>query len=333
LSVYLGSGVDEDAYNASDGSLRWSYATPGAVDTTSVVANGVVYFGSQGNNLYALNTSDGSLLWQYTFPSSLASGVSSPAVSNGIVYITFGGVLYAFNAGNGSLLWSYQMGGITSASLAPAVANGLVYMAAIPSTESNGALYALDANTGVLIWSYTISGGSMSFVTSLATAPNGLVYFGGAVDIFGEENDYLYGLLASNGAILLQTQVTNRVLPRITYSNGMIYISTYRWGAYALNASSGSVMWYQQLSIVSSPAVSTYKTLVGTSVGYLVALSTKTGARGRSYHGGSARTPVIYKHVAYFATVDTDRLYAFDFRTWTPIWVATVSADSEITVA
>ena len=40
LSVYLGSDTTEYAFNASDGSLRWSYTTPGDLNTTSVVANG-----------------------------------------------------------------------------------------------------------------------------------------------------------------------------------------------------------------------------------------------------------------------------------------------------
>ena len=50
------------------GSLQmlWTYTTGGAVESSPSVANGVVYAGSDDNNLYALNASSGALLW--TFP-------------------------------------------------------------------------------------------------------------------------------------------------------------------------------------------------------------------------------------------------------------------------
>ena len=47
------------------------------------VANGVVYFGSKDNNLYALNAGTGLLLWKYTTGGEV---FSSPAVANGVVY-------------------------------------------------------------------------------------------------------------------------------------------------------------------------------------------------------------------------------------------------------
>jgi outer membrane protein assembly factor BamB len=98
---------------------------------------------------------------------------------------------------------------------------------------------------------------------------------------------------------------------------------------YALNASDGSVFWSHQIGAYSSPAVGTYKTLLGTSH-HLTALSTQTGALGKRYLVGIINTPlVIYKHVLYFTTYDTAKLYAFDFQTWTPIWVDTIARETE----
>jgi len=72
------------------------------------VANGVVYIGSDDNNVYALEAETGTLLWNYT-----TDGVvrSSPAVENGVVYI--GGnicKISALNASTGALLWNYTAG-------------------------------------------------------------------------------------------------------------------------------------------------------------------------------------------------------------------------------
>ena len=54
------------ALNAGTGALLWKYATEDGVYSSPAVANGVVYVGSDDDNLYALNASTGALLWKYT---------------------------------------------------------------------------------------------------------------------------------------------------------------------------------------------------------------------------------------------------------------------------
>ena len=64
------------------------------VDSSPAVANGVVYVGSEDNNVYALNASTGALLWKYATGSVVTS---SPAVANGVVYVgSDDNNLYAF---------------------------------------------------------------------------------------------------------------------------------------------------------------------------------------------------------------------------------------------
>jgi outer membrane protein assembly factor BamB len=203
LTVYVGSDTTEYAYNASDGSLRWSYITPGVVDTTAVVANGVVYFGSDdaaqatsAGILYALNTSDGSVHWQFTFP--ILSLLSSPTIANGVVNIAADKTIYAFNASNGSMLWSFLTNGSTDFFLAPSVVNNVVYMGTGYAGD-DGSMYALNASTGTLIWQYTLPSTSASWVNSSATTVNGVVYFGGEAS----SGFYLYALNATTGSLLL----------------------------------------------------------------------------------------------------------------------------------
>ena len=74
------------------------------------MANGVVYVGSNDNNVYALNASTGAEQWTYATGGYLAV-VSSPAVANGVVYIGDGdGYVFALNASTGAMLWSYPIG-------------------------------------------------------------------------------------------------------------------------------------------------------------------------------------------------------------------------------
>ena len=79
------------------------------MQSSPAVANGVVYFGSDDNNVYALNANTGAKLWSYA-TGSLAVA-SSPAVANGVVYVgSDDHNVYALNASTGAKLWSYTTG-------------------------------------------------------------------------------------------------------------------------------------------------------------------------------------------------------------------------------
>jgi outer membrane protein assembly factor BamB len=116
--------------------------------------------------------------------------LSSPVVANGAVYYgsfdysvdALTGHVYALNASTGAQLWTFATGGPVVSS--PAVANGVVYIAA------DGNLYALNASTGAKMWSYAAAniGGSPTVV-------NGVVYI-------SCEPGPLLALNASTGALL-----------------------------------------------------------------------------------------------------------------------------------
>ena len=145
--------------NVGNLSLKWSYATGGAVQSSPAVVNGVVYFGSLDNNVYALNASTGAKLWSYTTGGAVRS---SPAVSKGVVYIGSGDFnVYALNAKTDRQR--------CEPASPPTVVNGVVYVG------SNDNVYALNASTGALQWSYTTTGGEVDFSPAVA---NGVVYFG-----------------------------------------------------------------------------------------------------------------------------------------------------------
>jgi outer membrane protein assembly factor BamB len=101
------------ALNAQTGEKMWTYKTGGEVGSP-VVEYGVVYVGSGDKKVYALNAQTGKKIWTYNIgPDGMSvPGVPSPAVADGIVYVTdnryANGVLYALSAANGKKLWSYQ---------------------------------------------------------------------------------------------------------------------------------------------------------------------------------------------------------------------------------
>ena len=79
-----------------------------SVDSAPAVADGVVYFGSDDRNIYALDAANGKLIWRYETNHWVTT---SPAVANGVLYI--GGHdsnVYALDAASGELIWRYETG-------------------------------------------------------------------------------------------------------------------------------------------------------------------------------------------------------------------------------
>jgi len=80
----------------------------GAVLASPAVSNGVVYVGSENNNVYALRYT-GVKVWNYPTGDAV---LSSPAVTNGTVYVgSENNKVYALNATTGVKVWSFTTGG------------------------------------------------------------------------------------------------------------------------------------------------------------------------------------------------------------------------------
>src|SRR6185295_10433800 len=74
----------------------WTYEAGDSIESSAAIVGGTVFVGSQKGELVALNLANGSVYWK--FPTGNAIGESSPAYSNGVVYIgDLGGWLNAIN--------------------------------------------------------------------------------------------------------------------------------------------------------------------------------------------------------------------------------------------
>lgn len=96
-TIYVGTkeGNNMLSLNKNSGALNWSYVTDGAIVNSSpaVDVNGVIYFGSWDDGVYAINP-DGTL--KYRFPTG-GNVWSSPVIGeDGIIYVgSYDGKLYA----------------------------------------------------------------------------------------------------------------------------------------------------------------------------------------------------------------------------------------------
>lgn len=288
--------------------LKWSHKTGGTVVSSPAVVNGVVYIGSNDNNVYALNAITGKKLWSYTTGAGI---YSSPAVTDGVVYVgSNDGNLYALNAVTGRKKWAYYTGGGWSA---PAVANGVVYVGS--SKESGDNVYALKADTGALLWSFA----ARFSVYSSPAVVSGVVYIGSL--------DYhLYALDARTGALLWSFGTEGYMYASPVIANGIVYTDWFGGDVYAVNASSGSLLWSFYTgwpeSDEASAAVADGVLFVGSSAGNIYALDGSTGAELWSYSPVgyvSLSAPAVANGVVYVGTWDNNA-YALSASTGKRLW-------------
>lgn len=142
MARYNPSDVAISVHNVGSLAEMWNYQTGSAVYSSPAVVNGVVYVGSEDQNIYALDANTGAVIWSYLTGYAV---YSSPAVDNGVVYVGALYYVYALDASTGTLIWNYPTGGLVQSS--PAVANGIVYVGG-----GDGYLYALNTSTGTLLW-------------------------------------------------------------------------------------------------------------------------------------------------------------------------------------
>lgn len=315
--------------NVGNLTLAWSYGAGGDVTASPTVVNNVAYIGNRGvGKVYAINATTGALIWSQQLGIQISNSV---IVDNNIAYVQSNdgnGNLYALNAINGNILWQRFTGNYTDGEN-PTVANGIVY---IGSATHN--LYAFNAQTGASIWTFTAGG---SFDAPAPAVVNGVVYIGSrdgnlyAIDAVTGTQLWVTQL---NQPILTSPVVTNNIVYQITAVTGSANIN-------AINATNGAVLWTTTIGQVNfeAPAVVNGMLYVGSYDGYMYALNTTTGELVWKSHsdGGNIAdsSPAVANGVVYIGGGDDHEMFAFDAitgaRLWTyPIGNATLSSPAVV---
>ncbi|MEU6374767.1 serine/threonine-protein kinase [Streptomyces sp. NPDC046909] len=144
--LYVGNTEDGLLYalDATTGEERWKVDIPMVSGESPVVHGGLAHVPTLSGELYAVDAVKGTTRWTFT-----NGGGRSPAVANGVVYISGDRYLYAVHATTGGEQWQFATG--SRAFSAPVVSDGLVYVAT-SSDDMN--LFALDAATGEQRWRF-----------------------------------------------------------------------------------------------------------------------------------------------------------------------------------
>ncbi len=103
----------------SEPTIRWRFVPPnldgsGAAVTSEAdvtVHNGVVYFGSKDNHMYALDAATGEVIWSYNTFSNVTSGGTLSEDGSVIYFGTESSGFYALDADDGDKRWNYTRNG------------------------------------------------------------------------------------------------------------------------------------------------------------------------------------------------------------------------------
>lgn len=96
----VGTGTDVRAFDAADGTERWSFSARDSFETSPSVADGTVFIGSSDSNLYALDAATGRPRWQVATAGPIATAAF---VADGAVVVRSGdGNLYAIGGSDAS---------------------------------------------------------------------------------------------------------------------------------------------------------------------------------------------------------------------------------------
>ncbi|CAN5654430.1 hypothetical protein BH10BAC5_BH10BAC5_04090 [soil metagenome] len=262
--------------------VKFTFKTEGPIRSTPAVYNGILYFGSGDNNLYAVDGQSGKEIWHFKTGGEVHS---SPAVTNGKVYFTSrDGYLYALSADKGTELWKYKMGEDVGKFnywdyylSSPSIENQILYIG-----SGDGNLYAFDLNTQDVLWKF--NAGSRIRTTPAVSenkivfgACNGCVY---AVNKQTGTEEWKYSTDGASFDFESESNDRTSVMCSPAVKDGIVAIGGRDGFLYALDMNTGKQKWKvdHKGSWVLSTAINDGKVFVGTgSALFIQALDENTG--------------------------------------------------------
>ncbi|PSQ33631.1 hypothetical protein BRD05_08390 [Halobacteriales archaeon QS_9_70_65] len=269
-----GYAPEVDAPTSNVGT-RWEFRTEGSVESSPVVANGVVFVGSDDGRLDALDATDGSKQWSFDTGSEIHS---APAVDDGTVFVIAQDTsVYALDAANGAEQWSVQFSdtGTTRVS-SVTVSDGVLYVGV-----SGSGTYALDGTDGSRRWGRE---SVQARPLPTPTVADGIVYVG--------TGDYeLRGLDADGGDEVWSFETGANAESAPAVDDGTAYFGSLDRKVYGVDTATGTEQWSFETDywVTASPAVTASTVYAGSRDGSVYALRRDVGTERWSFDTDAER--------------------------------------------
>ena len=292
--------------------VAWTVSTPGYVNSSPAVVDGVLYIGAGPEPLtassfvYAIDAATGTVLWSRKHPYSLLP--TDPTVAHGMVYVgTLGDdTLRAYNARTGAIRWTF---GGAGAPADPVVVGDVLYL-----SVNTGYVYALDARTGQVLWTSPHVG---------PISPNAVAVAGTMV-YAGSDDRHLYAFDRRDGHIVWSAPTRGGMPSSPAVSHGRVFVGSADRHLYAFDAATGHQLWKRPTGddVYSSPTTAYGRVFVASTDGVLHAFDQALGTPRWTVPTGGKVTlpsPVVANGVVYIGSQD-DSMYAVDAMTGQILW-------------
>jgi len=276
--------------------LKWKFQTGDRIVSSPVYADGVIYFGGDDGNVYAVDAHDGHQLWKRGTGGPVSS---TPAVADRTVYIgSYDGKLHALDARTGIPRWKFATGGERRFE-----AKGLHGM--LPMTQTIADPFDVYLSSPLIV--------------------GGVVYFGSG-------DGHLYALDAASGGLKWKFRTGDVVHASPAYADGVVYFGSWDSNFYALDANTGVEKWrfhggedpvmHNQVGFQSSPAVVNGVVYTGCRDSSLYAIDAATGKEKWRFNAAGSwiiTSPAVTHGKVVFATSDSSLYLVVDAETGKPI--------------
>lgn len=294
----------DDLQAAGSVAPRWVFKTEDEIRGSPVSYRDLAYVGSYDTNVWALKLEDGTLGWKFPTQGGIAS---SPVVDRDSKLVLFGSEDHSFNAVDyqtGRINWSYTTQGRIRST--PRVAHGHVFFG-----SDDGHLYALVASNGRHLWQYELG----SPVRSQPFVTNDLV-------IVGSESGEVVGIELS-GERKWSRPLRRAAASPVVDEEGICYIGGFDGFLYALDATSGYVLWRFRTGgpIISAPAVNNDWLFFGSADSNFYAVNAESGKEKWRFAAEKSivASGIVHNDSVYFGATD-GHLYCLEAKTGKEKW-------------
>ncbi len=228
--VFVGSFTpgDVQALDRRTGRRLWRLQAGGAVESSPVVVDGVVYATSKDRRVYAIDERTGRVRWAYQTGGEVKD---SPSVVGGRVYVgNYAAQVYSLDAKTGAVKWQRSFGGVLGDRIYSSIPiNGRsAFFATV-----RGGVYALDTRDGSTRWQQSIPG----YVYSTPAISGGRLFIG---NYQGE----VYAFDIRTGARLWRERIGGTISGSPTVIGDVVYVSSLSGRkTVGLSPKNGRVLW------------------------------------------------------------------------------------------
>jgi outer membrane protein assembly factor BamB len=276
----------------------WAMGVRGTMEYPPSFCDGVLYVNTyKTGKTMAVDAKTGAVLWT----DRGNTRASTPAIAgNRLIVSSHDGTVRALNRKTGRTLWVMTTGARVESS--PVALNNVAYFGA-----TDGRLFAVNVATGAVRWAYD-TGGRINASPSVWGNRICITTYAGSI----------FCLRRTDGAKLWSTYVKRSFVTYESFYSSpstdgkRLYTAARSGKLVALDASSGRIVWTQQLSglIYPTPAIADGKLYLGTRNGIFNSYDAATGRlRWSRYVGPVAGSALVVGKLVFVSTIE-QRTYA-----------------------